>query len=109
MPIWYLMAFFHVANDPPIGISARTLSSTSIEVTWSPATTVDVNLITGYNVVYDSNVKFVNEDSVTTTATNFLLTSLEEYVTYNIRVQAVYNDVPGLFSNPVRETTRAAG
>lgn len=92
-----------------MNVTAEALSPTSIEVIWDIPATVNTDTITNYIVVYNANVDFVSEANVTANVTRTELTGLEEFVTYNIRVQAVYNDTPGLFSQTVSATTESTG
>lgn len=96
------------ANDPPVDVAARVRSRGEIEVTWNPPTSVNTTLITSYNVLYDASVSFVEEATASTTGMSIILDNLEDSVVYTIRVQAVYSNFPGLFSDPVRRRTRAS-
>jgi len=94
--------------DPPTNVNARALSPTSINVTWDQPTLTDTNTTISYNVIYDANVNFVSEATITTNDITVILTALEEGIIYTITVQTVCDGVPG-DSNQANTRTQAAG
>jgi len=85
------------------------LSSTNIRVTWDPLSTL--SLVTNYIISYDGDESFADDGSETvdqsTTSTTIYV--LEEFVIYEITVQAVYSGGNGPLSNVVREITYSDG
>ena len=85
------------------------MSPHSIEVTWDPPV-ADVDDVTGYVISYDGVESFADDGSVSVSrSTNrATINGLEEFVRYDITVQAVYNtfNVP---SSSVRVMTLSDG
>ena len=77
-------------DDPPTNLTAMTLSSTSIRVTWGPPAIADAHKIVMYNVSYDS---LVYEISILTNDTTIELDNLEEGTEYLITIEAVYDGI----------------
>ena len=87
------------------------MSPRSIEVTWDPpvANADDVN---DYIISYDSVGSFAddNSTSVGTSSTTATIDGLEEFVSYDVTVQAVYNGAASVVSsNSVRVQTYSDG
>ena len=78
-------------DGPPTNVHAVTLSPRSIEVTWDPPV-ANVDDVTGYVISYDGVERFADDDSVSVsrTTTSSTVDGLEEFVSYDITVQAVY-------------------
>ena len=85
------------------------MSPHSIEVTWDPPV-ADVDDVTGYVISYDGVESFADDGSVSVSrSTNrATINGLEEFVRYDITVQAVYStfNVP---SSSVRVMTLSDG
>jgi len=94
--------------DSPTNVNTRVLSPTSINVIWDPPTLTDTNTTISYNVIYDANVNFVTEASITTNDITVILTDLEEGIIYTITVQTVCDGVLG-DSNQASTRTQAIG
>ena len=79
-----------------------TLSPHSIEVTWDPP----VANVDGYIISYDGVEQFSDDGSISVgrSQTIVIIDGLEEYVSYDITVQAVYNAV-NVASSSVRLIT----
>ena len=103
------MIFFAVG--PPTNVVATTLSPRSIEVTWdSPVTTM--NDINDYIISYDGVESFAEDNSMSVgiLSTRANITGLEEFVSYDVTVLAVYNGATSpVPSNPVRVQTYSDG
>ena len=83
-----------------------TLSPRSIEVTWDPPV-ANVDDVTGYIVSYDGIEDFADDDSVSVgrSSTRATIDRLEEFVSYDITVQAVYNTINVSTTSSVRVMT----
>ena len=94
-------------------MTALVLSSTEIKVCWEEVPAINMNgLITVYMVNYtplDTFAGQISSVTVNTTLMNAILTGLEEYVEYNIRVRAYTSVGPGPYSDDVIERTLEAG
>ena len=98
-------------SSPPTNIAANVTNSTSIEVMWDLVLAIHRNGdITGYVVVYGI-LGMDTADSVNVTAStlNVVLTGLEEYMKYDIRVSAYTAMGSGPFSQAVIVTTLEDG
>jgi len=87
------------------------LSPCSIEVTWDPpvANTDDV---IGYTILYNGVESFANRGNVSVNESLFRVTisGLEEFVNYDVTVQAVYDGATSVVSSdPVRVQTYSDG
>ena len=93
---------------PPQNVQATALSSTQIMVTWEEVPTIDQNgIITIYEVRFDP-LQFTGvlmTEYMNATDMLVVLTSLQEYVEYNISVRAYTSVGPGPFSDDVAERT----
>ena len=85
------------------------MSPRSIEVTWDPPV-ANVDDVTGYLISYNGVESFAvdNSVSVNRTTTSVTISGLEEFVNYDVMVEAVY-DIVTLSSNTVRVVTWSAG
>ena len=85
------------------------MSPRSIEVTWDPPV-ANVDDVTGYFISYDGVESFADDGSKTidrlTTSTT--INGLEEFVSYDITVQAVYNTI-NVLSSSISMMTWSAG
>ena len=83
-------------------------SSTEIMVTWAEVLPIDQNgIITIYEVRFDP-LQFTGvlmTEYMNTTDMSVVLTSLQEYVEYNISVRAYTSVGPGPFSEDITERT----
>ena len=81
------------------------MSPHSIEVTWDPPV-ANVNDVTGYVISYDGVESFADDGSVSVgrTTTSTTVDGLEEFVSYDITVWAVYGII-NVVSSSVREMT----
>ena len=93
-------------------VSAESISSTSIRVSWGKVPAIDQNgVITQYEVEYNQSTF----DSVPTTqniivnSTMTVLTGLEEYVEYSIQVRAYTSQGPGPYTDAIYVTTDEDG
>ena len=92
-------------------MNATVLSPTSIMVTWDIVPPVDQNgIITTYEILYIPQEDFGGEigaasERVPASNMSFVLRNLEEYVNYNISVQANTRIGPGPYSDPVIRLT----
>ena len=86
-----------------------TLSPHSIEVTWDPPV-ANVDDVTDYIISYDGVENFADDDSksVGRSSTRATIDELEEFVSYDITVLAVYNIIK-VPSNSVRVRTWSNG
>ena len=93
-------------------MSSTTLSSTSINVTWSPVLLAERNgIITGYTIFVTTNVSFVNdtsEDVMSASTLYFEFTDLEEYVNYTFSILAMTAEGDGPTSGTVTSLTDEA-
>ena len=78
-------------DGPPTNVHAVTLSPRSIEVTWDPPV-ANIDDVIGYVISYDGMERFADDDNVSVSRTTSSITvdGLEEFVRYDIAVQAVY-------------------
>ena len=97
-----------------MNVIANSLTSTEIQVNWTEVPEIDRNgIITQYEVEYTqttfdsvpTNQTVIVDNSTTTT----LLTRLEEYVLYSVRVRAYTSVGPGPYSDPLTERTLEDG
>jgi len=89
-----------LTESPPTITAAIVLSPHSIRITWSPPTATA--LITGYTIVWmwnNDKKSFANSTTVTNTTTTYVIDGLEEFVTYDITVNAIFSDTPGPLSD----------
>ena len=87
-----------------------TLSPHSIEVTWDPPV-ANVDDIDGYIISYNGVEGFAVDDSVSISrsSTRATIDELEEFVSYDITVQAVYNTITVSSTSSVRVMTWSDG
>ena len=99
-------------TSPPQNVHATAVSSTAINVIWEEVPVINGN---GIIITYEVQVEPLDfNDSLTiiyVNTTNLLLviTGLQEYVEYNIRVRAFNTIGPGPFSPPATERTLEDG
>ena len=106
--------YYNICSEPtapatsPQNVETFALSSTEIMVTWVEVDALDENgIIINYEVQYQP-LQFTNTlDTISINTTNLSenITSLEEYVDYNISVRAYTSVGPGPYSDPVTERT----
>ena len=83
-------------------------SSTEIMVTWEEVDAIDRNgIIINYEVQFEplQLTETLTTSSVNTTDLTVVLSSLQEYVEYDISVRAYTSVGPGPYSDPVTERT----
>ena len=105
---------YNICSEPtepatsPRNVETFALSSTEIMVTWVEVDAIDENgIIINYEVQYQP-LQFTNTldtISINTTSLSENITSLQEYVEYNISVRAYTSVGPGPYSDPVTERT----
>ena len=85
------------------------MSPRSIEVTWGPPV-ADVDDVTGYVISYDGEESFADggSETVDQSTTSTTINGLEEFVNYDITVQAVYSTT-NVLSSSVRVMTWSDG
>ena len=85
------------------------MSPRSIEVTWDPPV-ANVDDVTGYVISYDGVESFADDGSETVnqSSTSTTINGLEEFVSFDITVLAVYNTI-NVLSSSVRVMTWSAG
>ena len=93
----------------PQGVTAITVSSTEILVSWDEVPTIDQNgVIILYDVQYEPLITFGGElmtMTMNTSNTSIVLGGLQEYVEYSISVRAYTSVSPGPFSPGVDNRT----
>ena len=93
----------------PQGVTAITVSSTEILVSWDDVPTIDQNgVIILYEVQYEPLMTFGGElmtMTMNTSNTSIVLGELQEYVEYNVSVRAYTSVGPGPFSPGVDNRT----
>ena len=97
-----------VPVTPPQNVEAIARSSTEIMVTWEKVLAIDENgIIINYEVQFEplEFTETLTTSFVNTTNLIVLLSSLQEYVEYNISVRAYTGVGPGPYSDPVTERT----
>lgn len=103
-----VMLLLLLTDSPPTITAAIVLSPHSIRITWIPPMTSTVT-ITGYTIMWDAKEIFADDTdgskTVTSTTRTYDLDGLEEFVTYDITVNAVSDSGPGPFSDVVRLRT----
>ena len=107
--MYSLLFTFLVPSGFPQNLSSMTISSTSVNVTWSPVLPAERNgIITGYTIFVTTNVSFVNDTTVNITSAStlyFLFTDLEEYVNYTFSILARTAEGDGPTSGNVTSLT----
>ena len=101
-----------VPASAPVDVRATNQSSTSILVTWGQVPAIDRNgIIISYDVEYtqDTYPAAPTIQNRTVNDTMVILTGLQEYVVYSIRVRASTIVGSGPFSENVTEQTQEAG
>ena len=93
---------------PPQNVQATAISSTEIMVTWDEIPGLDQNgIITEYEVQTEP-LDFpadISVDLLTASSLSIVVTGLQEYVFYDIRVRAYTIVGPGPYSDPVTVRT----
>ena len=99
--------------SPPVNVTPKVLSSTSIMVYWDEVPPIDRNgIVTVYEVFYEPLEKFggaIMSMTVNTTNTSTTLSGLEEFVEYNISVRAYTSEGPGPYSEEITVMTLEDG
>ena len=83
-------------------------SARSVVVRWD-APPANADMITSYILSYDGVEEFASDGIVTSSMTVHTINDLEEFVSYDIRVQADFGGVAGPLSVPVRVMTWSDG
>ena len=104
-----------ISTEPaasPENVRATATSSTTIMVTWEEVPAIDRNgIIVNYEVQFEP-LQFTGEletEAINTTSLSASISSLEEYVEYDISVRAYTSVGPGPYSDPVTERTSEDG
>ena len=87
------------------------LSPRSIEVSWDPPV-ANVDDVDGYTILYDGVESSANSGNVSVNESVFSVTisGLEEFVNYDVTVEAVYDGATSVVSSdPVRVQTYSDG
>jgi len=97
--------FLSYTDGPPTIVAAMVLSPRSIKVTWNPLPAN--SFLTNYTISYDGVESFADDGSKTIdqSTTSTTINGLEEFVSYDITVQALYSGGRGISSTEVRVTT----
>ena len=101
---------FCCTDGPPANVDATVLSPHSIYVAWDPLS--NLSFIISYIISYNSVENFANAGSILVDrlSTDATIDGLEEFVSYNFTVQAVYGGGGlGLASIPLRVITWSNG
>ena len=107
--------YFLEPSSAPINVTVTAISSTIILVVWNEVVPINRNgEITTYQIEFTPLEDFggrIGRDSVTMSSTSLStnLTSLQEFVFYNISVRAYTSVGPGPYSSPEREQTMEDG
>ena len=90
-----VMLILLLTESSPTVTVAIVLSPRSIRITWTPP--ISTATITGYTIVWDTREDFADDGSTTVTSntTTYDIDGLEEFVTYDITVNAVHGNTPG--------------
>ena len=97
-----------VPSSFPQDVTATTVSSTEILVSWDVVPAIDQNgIIILYEVQYEPLMTFgqLMTMAMSTSNTSIVLGGLQEYVEYNISVRAYTSVGPGPFSPGVNNRT----
>ena len=104
-----------ISTEPaasPENVRATATSFTTIMVTWEEVPAIDRNgIIVNYEVQFEP-LQFTGEletEAINTTSLSASISSLEEYVEYDISVRAYTSVGPGPYSDPVTERTLEDG
>ena len=97
-------------DGPPTNVNAVTLSPRSIEVTWDPPV-ANADDVIGYIISYDGVEDFADDasETVSRSPTRATIDELEEFVSYDITVQAMYNTANVPTTSAVRVMTLPDG
>jgi hypothetical protein len=99
--------------SPPISIVTGSPSSTAINVRWEEVPSIDQNgIIIIYEVCYQPLETFsgiIMKEVVNASELFLELTSLEEFIEYNISVRAYTSQGPGPFSHDITQMTQEDG
>ena len=109
----YCFSSCPVPDSPPDNVNTTAISPTEIMVTWDIVPEIDQNgVITRYEVLYVPLETFdgaIGENTTNVTGRMATLTDLQEYVSYNISVQAYTSVGAGPYGDGVIEMTNEAG
>ena len=97
-------------SEPPSNVNATAISSTTIQVTWEHVPSIAENgIITQYEIEFNqttfNEVSMNNVTTVDSSTFEVVLSGLEEYVNYSIRVRTYTSVGPGPYSDVIYETT----
>ena len=93
-------------------MTAITITSTNITLTWAEVPAIDQNgVIISYEVEYTQTTfdSIPTTQNVTVNSRMAVLTGLEEYVEYFIRVRAYTDEGPGPYGDVAKWTTQQDG
>ena len=87
----YNTVIIYAGALPPTNVRATLVMSRSMQITWEPSSSSNVN---GYHISYTTIVSYASSGIVTVggSATSTILTNLEEDTLYTINVQATASD-----------------
>ncbi len=105
-----------VPGSPPVNVTVTTLimRPDQLLVAWQPVPEIHQNgPITFYQILYSPNNTFngllATENTLNTSITSIFLSSLEEFVIYDVSVRAYTDAGAGNYSNPTTQQTLTAG
>ena len=108
--MFIVIIFTTVPANSTQNVTAVSLSSTTINVTWEEVPPIDRNgIITTYEVLYEPLETFeqlLSSDIINTTDLFILLEDLHPFVSYNISVRAYTSVGSGPYSDVAVETTQ---
>ena len=109
----FMISLFPLAPaSPPSNVTTAALSSTSIQVNWTEVPAIDQNgIIVEYEVEYNQSTfdSVPAIQNMIVNSTMAVLTGLQEYVNYSIRVRAYTSVGPGPYSDDVIQRTEEDG
>ena len=95
-------------DGAPINVVVEVTSARIVVVRWDPPP-ANADLISGYVLSYDAVEEFASDGTATSSTTVHTINDLEEFVSYDIRVQADFGGVAGPLSVQVRVMTWSDG
>ena len=102
---------YYTLTEPataPRNVTATAVSSTEIMVTWEEVLAIDENgIVINYEVQFEplEFTETLTTSSVNTTDLTVIISSLQEYIEYDISVRAYTSVGPGPYSDLVTERT----
>ena len=96
---------FSVVPTAPVLLSVIASGPRNLTVTWAEPTSTNGDII-NYNINIDDRTMLLNSSG---NGTEFVVTGLEPYTEYSVRVQACTSEGCGPFSNEILTTTLQEG